>query len=50
VHTTLLHNQQRVSAKVPVSTRVADGGGGIVGLQLDARGCHLFNASGQAMQ
>lgn len=50
VHTTLLHNQQRVCAKVPVTTRVAEGGAGIVGLQLDAGGCHLFNASGQAMQ
>ena len=50
VHTTLLHNEQRVCAKVPVSTRVAEGGAGIVGLQLDAGGCHLFNANGQAMQ
>jgi multiple sugar transport system ATP-binding protein len=50
VHTTLLHNQQRVSAKVPVATRVADGSGGLVRLQLDAGGCHLFNANGQAMQ
>ena len=49
IHTTLLHSQQRVAAKVSAATRVADGDGGIVGLQLDAGGCHLFNASGQAM-
>jgi len=48
VHSNLLHNQQRVVAKVPMSTRVDDSAE-LVGLQLDPRWCRLFSEDGRVV-
>ena len=48
VHSRLLHNEQTVVAKVPMSVR-ADDGGQIVGLRLDTRWCRLFCEDGRAV-
>lgn len=48
VHTTLVHNQQRVAAKVTMSTRM-DFSGEMVGLRFDSNMCHLFAKDGVAL-
>ena len=48
VHSNLLHNQQRVVAKVPMSARVDDAQE-LVGLQLDPRWCRLFSEDGRVV-
>jgi multiple sugar transport system ATP-binding protein len=48
VHSTLLHNQQRVVAKVSMSARTDDTGE-IVSLRLDSRWCRLFSENGSVI-
>ena len=48
VHSTLLHNRQRVVAKIPMSTRVDDSAE-LVGLRLDSRWCRLFSEDGRVV-
>ena len=48
VHSNLLHNQQRVVAKVPMSARV-DESTELVGLRLDPRWCRLFSEDGRVV-
>jgi len=48
VHSRLLHNQQRVVAKVPMTVR-GDDTGEIVGLRLDSRWCRLFAQDGRVV-
>ena len=48
VHSTLLHNRQRVVAKIPMSTRVDDSAE-LIGLRLDSRWCRLFSEDGRVV-
>jgi len=48
VHSTLLHNRQRVVAKIPMSVRVDDSAE-LVGLRLDSRWCRLFSEDGRVV-
>ncbi len=48
VHASLLRRPVKVAAKVPVGVRL-EGADGVIGLQFDAKGCHLFRADGVAL-
>ena len=48
VHSSLLHNQQRIIAKVPMTARV-DESAESVGLRLDPRWCRLFSEDGRVV-